>query len=618
LPGNVSRHFGVWATNKRHWVSLPSDYDADGAHLIDVASFGGVSIDDIVTPEGAILLFAPSRVSLESVPDEVSDASSMRADWVFNATPLGMGTSLPMAGAVSGMFDTLIVHLHSQGGGVRIVRYAETGHGVLWVNGQSSPKRIRFVASNREYSERVALGVELHADALRGHVVVPSFHDKPSVTERTEWMRELIDNDPGLPEAVSVFDRSGLGDSAEVFAAMWEWSAGDPNSSQFGDGMKRAATVLGLLDSVNSAAFSTWIRDPDVLDSVRCHLLASRQHERSVEWLVWIKRRFTLSAALTLLDALVAGNGHVDADDLLIDLDPQEIGAFYISEQSPGGTGQIEALAVDLIEEPERLPMALTDVLRPTELELLDGQLRAVIDSADSGVMEAVRRLATSWPDGHEAVRSATERLDDALEAAALVMEHHAKTALSTRLAGPGASPDFLAEVREWLCARDAAEDSSGLAVEPRTLAALLAGRADVDAYLHLESPDETKRSRAIANVLWPWGRSARLRRSFNPYVLRDEGSIELVRQHWQLPIEIFQFSNWNQDCRAEVHMLLRSHGELLLRVPSEFRRSLRAALIDLHTTPVEVGPLWCYPVVLGVHDRGAVVDSRLVLRETW
>jgi hypothetical protein len=618
LPGNVSRHFGVWATNKRHWVSLSSEHDADGAHLIDVAAFGGVAIDDIVTAGGVTRVFAPSRVALEPVPYDVSDASSMRADWIFNATPLGTGTSLPMAGAVSGMFEGVTAHLHSQGGGVRIVRYAVSGHGVLWLNGQSSPKRIRFRASNRESSEWAALGVEIHADALHGRVVLPSFNDKPSPAERTEWMRELVDNDPGFPEDLSIFDRSGLGDSAEVFAAMWDWSAGDPKGSEFEAGMKRAATVLGLLDPANPVALATWIGDPDVLKSLRHHLLASRQHERSVEWLVWIKRRFTLSAAHTLLDALVAGNGHVDADDLLIDLDPQELGTFYISEQSPGGTGEIEALAVDLIEEPERLPMALADVLRPTDLELLDQQLRTVIDSVNSGVMDAVRGLAASWPDGHEAVRSATQCLDDALEAAALVLEHPAKTALSTRLAGPGAAPDFPGEVREWLCARDAAEDSSGLAVEPRTLAALLAGRADADAYLHLESPDEPKRSRAIANVLWPWGRSARSRRSFNPYVVRGEGSIELVRQHWQLPIEIFQFSDWNQDSRAEVHTLLRDHGELLIRVPSGSRRSLRAALIDLHTTPVEVGPLWCYPEILGVHDRGAVADARLVLRETW
>ena len=618
MPGNVSRHFGVWATNKRHWVSMSSDCDADGAHLIDIATFGGTAIDDIVTAEAVIAVFAPSRVALDPVPGDVSDASSMRADWVFNATPLGSGTSLPMTGALSSMFEAVSAHLHSQGGGMRIVRYAQTGHGVLWQNGRPNSKRIRFYAGSRKSSTRAALGVEIHADALLGRVVLPSFHEKPSPGERTEWMRELIDDDPGFPQDLSIFDRSDLSDSAEVFAAMWDWSAGDPKDSEFEAGMRRAATVLGMLNPASQVGLAAWIGDRAVMESVRHHLLASRAHERSAEWLAWVNRRFTLSAAHTLLDALVSGNGHVDADDLLIDIDPLELGTFYISEQSPGGTGQIEALAVDVIEEPERLPMALADVLCPTDLERLDEQLRAIIDSTDSGVIDAVRRLAASWPAGHDAVRSATEFLDDALEETALVLEHPAKTAISTRLAGPGAVPGFTGEVQEWLRARDEAEESSGLAVEPRTLAALLAGRAAADVYLHLESPDEAERSRAIANVLWPWGRSVRSRKSFNPYVVRGEESTELIRRHWQLPMEIFQFMEWNRDRRTEVHTLLRDHGELLIRVPSTSKRSLREALIDLHTTPVEVGPLWCYPEVLGVHDRGGVAEARLVLRETW
>jgi hypothetical protein len=618
LPGNVSRHFGVWATNKRHWVSLPTERDADGAHLVDVASFGGTPIDDVLTVEGVTQVFAPRRVALESVPEEVSDASSMRADWAFNATPLGVGTPLLTAGAASRIFESLTAHLHSQGGGVRIVRYVETGRGELWLNGVSSPRRIRIHARIGDSWEKAALGVEIHADALRGRVVLPTFDSDPSPAERTDWMRELIEGDGEFPEALSTFDRRGLGDSAEAFAVTWDWGSGDPDAPQFASGLQRAASVLGLLDPSNPGTFATWIGEPGVLQSVRACLLASRQHVRSPEWLTWTKLRFTTSAAQALLGALVAGNSHVDADDLLIDLDPAEPGIFYISEQSPGGTGQIEALAVDLIEVPERLPMALADILRPTDLELVDEQLRTVIDSGDADVHATVARLARSWRYGHEAVRRATADLDEALQAAALVLEHPAKTALSTRLAGPGASPDFLVEIREWLRARDVAEQSSGLAVEPRSLAALLAGRSDADAYLHLEAVDEPKRSRAIANVLWPWGRSSRSGGFFNPYAVRGDGSIGLLRRHWQAPIDTFEFSQWDDDCRTEVHTLLRDHGELLIRVPSTSMRSLRAALIDLQTTPVEVGPLWCYPEVLGVHDRGPVADARLVLRETW
>jgi hypothetical protein len=55
-----------------------------------------------------------------------------------------------------------------------------------------------------------------------------------------------------------------------------------------------------------------------------------------------------------------------------------------------------------------------------------------------------------------------------------------------------------------------------------------------------------------------------------------------------------------------------------MLSVPVGVRRNLRTALIDLQTTPVEVGPLWCYPKILGIQDRGSTATARLVLQETW
>jgi hypothetical protein len=118
--------------------------------------------------------------------------------------------------------------------------------------------------------------------------------------------------------------------------------------------------------------------------------------------------------------------------------------------------------------------------------------------------------------------------------------------------------------------------------------------------------------------VLWPWASDVQTSGYFNPYVHRIGRSTEALRQHWRAPVETFEFTDWCDDRRVEVHDLLRANGELLLKVPKAWRKSLRVALLDLHAVPVEVGPLWCYPEVLGARDRGEFVDARLVLRETW
>jgi len=616
LPGNVSRHFGVWASNKRHWVPLPSQVDPDGTHVVDVRAYGGLQIDDVATPAGATRVFAPSHLDLESVPEPVSDASSMRADWVFSGRALGIGTKLPLARGIANYLENLTAHLHSQGGGVRIVRYAESGQGTLWQNGQSAPIRIRFFTGTE--GERAALGVEIYADALVGRMRMPSFVDDPTPTERIEWMRFLIDADPAFPESLTSFDRSGLADSTEALAAGWDWNTGAPDQPSFADAIQRAAINLGILDPSNPGSLATWIGDATILSALRGHMLASREPRRSAAWLEWTERRFTLAGAQILLDSLAASNINVDAEDLLIDLDPYDGTVFYISEQSPGGTGQIEALAVDLIEAPERLDLALADVLRPTDLELLDQQLRAVIESPDVSVRRAVADLVSSWTSGHDAVRQASGALDAALAGAGISVNRTATVALTTRIAGPGADPGFLAELQEWIEIRDAAERGSGLAVEPRTLALLLAERTVADPFLHLTNPSPPGRVRAVANVLWPWGRSARGARSFNPYSGALDGALDLLRQYWRSPIEFVDLDVWTDQVRSDLHARLRDSAELVLRTPAAARRTLRAALLDLQTTPIEVGPLWCYPEIIGIQDRGTSLEARIRLQETW
>jgi hypothetical protein len=104
----------------------------------------------------------------------------------------------------------------------------------------------------------------------------------------------------------------------------------------------------------------------------------------------------------------------------------------------------------------------------------------------------------------------------------------------------------------------------------------------------------------------------------FNPYADWPVRSLDLVRRNWQTPAGIFALADWSEATRSGVHELLRQSGELILRVPAALRGTLKAALIDLQTTPVEVGPIWCFPEVLAVQDQGSTKDARVVLRETW
>ena len=618
LPGNVSRHFGVWASNKRHWVPLSNVIGDDGSHIVNVATYGGQSLDTVATPQGAVRVFTPCHVDLQPVPGEVSDASSMRADWNFYATPLGTGVPLPRSGFVADSLHELTVHLHSQGDGLRVVRYAQEARGTLWEQGRMNPTSVRFVTGTDDALEAAALGVEIYVDAIVGRVALPEFGECPSPLERSEWLRTLITGDENLSPNITDFERSDLADCTEVVGALWDWSGQEPSIDDFERLLLRAGEGLGLHNPQQPGAFSAHLADRQTVSALRAHVLSARQSERSMQWLEWLQAKFTIAAAQALLGALTSNGSDVDVDQLLIDLDAADPGTFYISESSPGGTGQVESVSLDLIENPERLPSLIDDAISPSDLELMDDQMCAVVNHSESSIESAIAHLSLSWRQGHQAVREATTGVDDAVAAEGLLLGHPAKTAMATRIAGPGARPDFVQELREWLRTRQATEENSGMAVEPRTLAVLLDDRGDVDRFLHLTDPSRPQRSRAIANVLWPWGRSARPAGSFNPYAPPIDPAVDHLRAAWKSPIRTFDIQHWNAEVRDEVHSLLRDGGELFLASDVVARRTLRTALLDLETIPIEVGPLWCYPEITGVQDRGSQTRVRLILREAW
>ena len=165
---------------------------------------------------------------------------------------------------------------------------------------------------------------------------------------------------------------------------------------------------------------------------------------------------------------------------------------------------------------------------------------------------------------------------------------------------------------------RDRSLAESGFAVDPRTLAVLLADRSQADPYLRLQQPTPVERARAISNVLWPWGESTRSVASYNPYAPVLATAVDVVRDHWSPPVTVLDVSTWTDEERRTVHAELIRAREAIVRVRSTDRAQLREAILDLNTVPVEVGPLMFHPRVTAVSEVGEHVEARVLLREAW
>ncbi|WDZ84709.1 protein DpdJ [Micromonospora cathayae] len=623
-PGNVTRHFGIWAANKRHWIPLP---EADPTQLelrVDVRqTYRGTLIDVIGSGDRRVPVYSPVAATLEGVNDEqVRDASTVRPDWEFEVTPFGQGKQIDLTARTQRLIAGMTAHLHAHGGGVRTVRFARTAHGTIW-RPRPEPVRLKFGAMSGELWEPAALGVDVHADALQGRTRMPD--RLPAITglERAQRLRQVLTAEASLPETMSDLDRTTLAGCVLLgVARAGMYGAGPLTGPGLRDhlDMARADLGVGSRESTGDGEvedWEGWLRDLGLLAAVEAAINEVTARDRSPAWIAWWRHRYTLSSAQLTLAALGAMCPGLDIEELMVDLDPSEDDVFWLSERSPGGTGQVEAFHLAATTDPDSFGRALEDALRPSETETMDAELVTLLRFGSGELDAALHELRGAWRLGHSAVAGASHAVDGVVSRIGLRLGGPARSVLSTRLAGPGAHPDLLETVRSWVDLRDRADQASGLAVDGRTLGGLLAHEIAIDPVLRLDGQvDSRRRARAVANLLWPWADTAQADITYNPYAPSLRVDFDDIRRLAHLgPVRV-EAAPWNDDRRAEIHQALLDEAEIVLRCVVTDRRELRAALLDLQTTPVEVGTLLCHPVVVGVTAGPDEVSARLLLRE--
>lgn len=622
-PGNVSRHFGVWAANKRHWVPLPPRPQDGSPTRVDLETTYGAN-----TPAGTVEVdgmpvevYPPRAAMLAAVPDPVKDYSSVQLDWEFHAAELGAGTEVRLGRAAGQLLTTLTAHMHVQGGGARIMRFARTASGAVW-DPTGRPVQLRYGVGGGDLWRPAAVGVDVHCDAMAGVARTPEPVAAPTPAERTSRLRHRLVVEADLPVELSSFDRESLSGAVLLAVTQTRLDGIEPaDPGDWAEALLNAVVTLGITTDVNDhrppesrLRWERWCRDPDVLSAVSAAVAEVSADERSAAWLSWWRRRYTSSVAHLVVTALAMLCPGVDVNELMVDLAPDEQDRFWVSEPSPGGVGQVEAFLRILAQEPEAFSRALEVALTPTAVDTMDDELVQLLRSESPPVRAAMEELREAWAGGHAAVVEAVRRVDQAARATGLSLGGPARSALSTRLAGPGAHPRLLDEVVSWLDLRDAVAEIARLGVDARTLGALLAQEEHVDEVLHLDAAaTTTRRARAVANVLWPWAESAFPANLFGPHL---ELSFAAIRAHVELGPLAFDVVPWSDERRDELHNVLREHGEVVLRAGHSDRAVLRTAVVDLQVRPIEVGALLCHPVVVGQHTSARFVQNRVLLRE--
>jgi len=304
-PGNVTRHFGVWATNKRHWIPLPGEAPGEQGLRVDVArTYRAALVDVVGTGNERVAVYAPVAAALEPVSDAVKDASAVHPDWEFHVSALGGGCAARLSRGAGRLLEGLTAHLHVQGGGIRTVRCARTARGTVW-DPRSRPVRLRFGLGDRDTWTPAALGVDIHCDAFEGTVKVPDQTASPNPQERTNRLRHGLEVEADLPESISTFDRESLVDVVLRASTAARLDGRDLfQERDLAEALGVAATTLGLITGgerhehhADEQDWSRWCNDPQVLSAVRVAVAEVSNDERSPAWAAWWRRRYTLPVA---------------------------------------------------------------------------------------------------------------------------------------------------------------------------------------------------------------------------------------------------------------------------------------------------------------------------------
>lgn len=643
MPGNITRHFGVSTWSRRHWLAPPNEQA--GQPLVDVLDEYGAQFQSTLAPSAdrpfLVDVYRPHRLELVEPPQELRDASSVRPIWNFDAVPLGSGRRVELGQTGwTALIPEIDVHLHATGDGVRVQRFCYEAVGFSIAPGRRTPLRFGFRAGENSQGRCVGLGVEIEADGIRLAVSKPS--DTPVTrAERAARFQALISDEPSLPEEMTWFQRSALASATLVVLGQLALQQTGPGlaelpADEFCDRLSNALMGIGMLPPVDldgdddqpdtpgsNAPLRAWCASGHV-QQVLLQCASQVQGARDDLWERWRHRRFAASVAATFLGAASRARPELDTEALSVDLGPtpgaEGLLEVWITEQAPGGNGQVEEILRTIGHDPRQFRRLLTAELAPSSLEYADTAVRGLLQEIqhNAELQRAVGAMQAAWSEGHGAVAEAFGQIRVATTESGLSLDRTAWTIFSNRLAGPGSTVELLEVAQRLLEQWEAVEAALGIQLDAREFAALVSHDPHPDAALRLgTSVAPPRRARAVSNLLWPRADSAGSADGLNQFGLLPPLDMPELRSALTPDTETVEIRAPDSPAVGEARQRLADRGEVVLAFPQDSTALARSVILGFQQQPIDAGALLVYPAVVGVElGTGGLIRVTLATSE--
>ncbi|WP_176559273.1 protein DpdJ [Rubellimicrobium roseum] len=674
VPGRVTRRFAFERGALSHWVPVDPTRPEQDLRITEyaevhefVGEFTGRYNDD--SEEGARLVFRPWTVRLcQAKRTDALPSSNARLVWRTDIAPQGEAITVPVSprSAWCAHVPRVEFFLHRFRASAQVRRFAgEAKANVRRLDGDAAVT-VRFLSDD---GRPAALGFALDVDGIRLDLSLPvqgSDWDNrlpPDLLRacKLSYLRERLRTDPALSPEINVFQRDwlfeilcsvlfadvaatqrtieetatdllsdgriddALGDVIDtIFSARPAASYEDEVGEDEATGEEASPSGLGRLPRL----LKLLVASPQVGDRLRA-LAGEIAAPDQQAFGAFIRRLVVESMAEAMRQACIAAAPrHATSDDLLADVhDDSGTGTatIWITETTLGGAGVLEAFAERFAAEPSAFFDAVEAALAPTDLELVDPGLRRVLSLLrdDPSLAEQVQQLRMVESHAHRARHwqcvAATLGRRGGVD-----LSHAFVASLNTRLLRPGTDATLDGLMLDLVEGWSELERRVGLCVGVREFAFVASrhggwrrrirdhlarsvpgGAADVSSYA------------AATALLWPT--DVEVRRSslqgFHPF--RDVRPTDpAVPRYLLLGRSVATVELSAPDWRLCLNAALGAQGRCRLAAALDQAPALRAALVQLAASPVDVGALQFFPVVERIDHEAERIVADLSLRE--
>lgn len=652
-PGRVTRRFAFERGGLYHWAAIDIENDQYPLPIDTYASqneylgeFEGLDQDG---NKQRYPVFRPWAVEL-TIPNTkvVLPTSNAMPRWISAWTPHGQPllVSVPSKSAWYESVTAVCFHLHRFRASVAVQRFT---HQVDATVRQHRGDRLVDVLFTDAQQRPAALGFEVEVDGFYVDLRLPpaqvlATSALPSALQhssRTAYLRYRLLSASELPKEVNLLQREWLFQIL-LCALIDEAVQHDLTLSQAGAQLFTQTNPLKAFTRVMRSLFALHEQDVGAVDDIDdeadeepASQRMSRLEQRLTESLGrpevlatlsrlaaefdqpdpdaygnWLRTTIQETLAEALLQACInTAPRHAALDTLLVDIDtdrPDDTARIWVTESTLGGAGVIQAFAQAFSSEPRALFRAIEAAIAPSDLELASYGLRQFIDLAttDAEIQTLTAQLRASQ--GHLESKQLRDRLYRLLAAHGVEVSHGFSVSLNARLLRPGSTSvvDHLLVklTRHW----EALEQRFSVAIGLREYCCLaLQDRAlrdeIVKALGHLPgaAPQDADIIALLSGLLWPKGIEIRQRtlQSYNPFRVRRLADPALIRHlvlHPNLPT--VQLTETGDDWYRQFADLIAQRGIVQLAAPRNADRRLRAAIVRIVSSAVDVGFLQFFP----------------------